>query len=103
MWKGWTTAENADAYASYLKDELFPRLQRHLSGYRGYHVLRRAQSPEVEFVTLVWFESLAAVQSFAGEETYDFPMISDKALRLLSRYQDRCDHYELSSFWAPAG
>lgn len=101
MWKGWTTAENADAYASYLKDELFPRMQKVLSGYRGYHVLRQAQSREVEFVTLVWFESLAAVESFAGEEFCDFPMISDKALRLLSRYHDRCDHYELSSFHAP--
>ena len=96
MPKGWTTAENADAYASYLKDELFPRLQRQLTGYRGYHVLRQAQSHEVEFITLVWFESLAAVRSFTGEETYDFPMFSDKDLRLLSRYQDRCDHYELS-------
>jgi hypothetical protein len=101
MWKGWTTVENADAYASYLKDELFPRLQRQLIGYRGYHVLRQAQSREVEFVTLVWFESLAAVRSFAGAETYDFPIFSDKALRLLSRDQDRCDHYELSSFRAP--
>jgi hypothetical protein len=43
---------------------------------------------------------VAAVRSFAGE-TYDMPMIFDKALRLLSRYQDRCDHYELSSFLAP--
>jgi hypothetical protein len=96
MWKGWTTGENADAYASYLERELFPRMQRHLSGYRGYHVLRQAQSREVEFVTLVWFESLAAVRSFAGE-TYKVPLISNKALRLLSRYQDRCDHYELAA------
>ena len=101
IFKGWTTAENADAYTSYLEDELLPRQQRSLIGFRGYHVLRQAQSHEVEFVLLTWFESLAALRSFAGEETYDFPMISDKALRLLSRYQDRCDHYELSSFRAP--
>ncbi|MGA8659363.1 MAG: hypothetical protein WB586_24825 [Chthoniobacterales bacterium] len=100
MWKGWTTDENADRYASYLEDELFPRLQRELHGYRGYHVLRLGQSHEVEFVTMVWFESLAAVRSFAGE-TYEVPVISDKAQRLLSRYEDRCDHYELSSFQAP--
>jgi heme-degrading monooxygenase HmoA len=97
LFKGWTTVENADAYASYLRNELFPRLERELTGYRGYHVLRLSRADQVEFVTLVWFESLAAVQSFAGE-TYEVPVISDAAKRLLSRYQDRCDHYELSSF-----
>ena len=102
MWKGWTTNENADAYASYLENELFPCLQRELSqqGYRGYHVLRLARSHEVEFLTLVWFESLAAVRSFAGE-TCDVPVISAKAQRLLSRKLDRCDHYGLSSFRVP--
>lgn len=98
MWKGCTTNENADAYASYLADDLFPLLERELSqqGYRGYHVLRFQRSDEVEFVTLVWFESLAAVRSFAGEN-HDLPVISYKASSLLSHYQDRCCHYELSS------
>ena len=35
-WRGWTTPDNADAYESYLRDDLFPRLARELSqhGYR---------------------------------------------------------------------
>ncbi len=81
---------------------MFPRLREQLTerGYLGYHVLRLERGHEVEFVTMVWFESLQAVQSFAGEN-YEAPVISEKARRLLSRYQDRCDHYELSSFQLP--
>jgi hypothetical protein len=104
MWRGWTQRENADAYEVYLKDELFPRLNRELRdyGYRGFHVLRLAREDEVEFVTLVWFDSRDAVRSFAGEN-YELPVISPKAQSLLSRHSDHCDHYDLSGFEWPAG
>ncbi|HUE24189.1 MAG TPA: hypothetical protein VMQ86_21085 [Bryobacteraceae bacterium] len=99
MWRGWTEKQNADAYDAYLNEELFPRLYRELraSGYRGFHVLRLARGDEVEFVTLVWFESREAVRSFAGAN-YETPVISPEARHLLSRYSDRCEHYDLSGF-----
>jgi hypothetical protein len=102
MWRGWTAVADADEYDTYLKHELFPRVQRQLSdhGYRGYHVLRLQRPQEVEFVTMVWFESMQDVESFAGKD-YEVPVISEKARRLLSRFQDRCDHYELSSSTFP--
>ncbi len=97
MWHGWTKKGNAAAYESYLKDDLFPRLRRELTphGYRGYHLLRLDRADEVEFVTMVWFESLEAVSSFAGEN-YEVPVISEKAGALLSRYAARCEHYVLA-------
>jgi heme-degrading monooxygenase HmoA len=97
MWHGWTSAANADAYDTYLKSELFPRLERELTqhGYRGFQVLRLSKGSEVEFVTLVWFESLSSVRSFAGEN-YENPVITGKARSLLSRYAERVEHYELS-------
>lgn len=96
MWRGWTKVPQADAYESYLRKELFPRLRRELAahGYRGFHLLRLARDGEVEFVTLVWFASLDAVRSFAGER-YELPVISDEAHALLSRYANRCEHYEV--------
>lgn len=96
MWHGWTSLANADGYEHYLRDELFPRLERELKahGYRGFHILRLDGPDETEFVTMVWFESLAAVRSFAGED-YDVPVISPKAAALLAHYDKRCRHYEL--------
>ena len=97
VWHGWTAAANADAYDSYLKSELFPRLERELTqhGYLGFQVLHLVKDSEVEFVTLVWFESLQAVRSFAGEH-YERPVISAKAQALLSRNAERVEHYEVS-------
>jgi hypothetical protein len=102
MWYGWTLASQADAYDNYLKADLFPRLRRELGdrGYRGFHVLRLKQRTEVEFVTLAWFDSIDAVRSFAGED-YEIPVISDKAQTLLSHYDKRVKHFELSaSSWS---
>lgn len=103
MWHGWTAAANADGYENYLKSELFPRLKRELTqhGYVGFQVLRLAEGREVKFVTQIWFESLAAVRSFAGED-YEKPVISAKAQALLSRYAERVEHYEVSGFRWPA-
>ena len=103
MWRGWTQRQNADAYDSYLKVELFPRLNQELKdcGYKGFHVVRLDRDDEVEFVTLVWFDSRDSVRSFAGE-SYELPVISAKARGLLSRHSDHCDHYEGSGVeWPP--
>jgi len=98
IWRGWTTPENSEAYDHYLKAELFPQVERELSsrGFRGFHLLRRAGTAETEFVTMLWFDSLAAVQSFAGTD-YEVPVISQKAHSLLSRFAERAEHFELSS------
>ena len=96
LWRGWTANHNADAYETYLRDELFPTLRRELTahGYRGHHVLRLQRDDETEFVTMVWFTSIDAVRSFAGD-SFELPVISDKASKLLSRHAERCDHYDL--------
>lgn len=103
IWHGWTTLQNADAYDSYLQKELFPKVQRELGsrGYLGFHLLRLKSVAEVEFVTMLWFNSLEPVKAFAGGN-YSVPVISDKAKSLLSRFADRVEHYELSGSSFPA-
>jgi len=91
MWRGWTAAENADAYERFLLEELFPAMQ-HIAGFRGAEVLRRDDGDEVAFVTLTRFESLDAVRAFAGDE-YEVPVLEPPALALLSRYDERAEHY----------
>jgi hypothetical protein len=97
MWHGWTTLEKARGYECYLKDELFPRVERELRGrgYRGFHLLTMQQGLEVEFVTMLWFDSIDDVKSFAGS-SYTTPVISDKARSLLARYAEHADHFDLS-------
>ena len=95
IWHGWTTPANADAYEALLKSEIFVGIQdREIAGYRGIHLLRRDLSDEVEFVTIMWFDSLEAVRTFAGED-YEVAVVPPKARALLSRFDERSQHYEV--------
>jgi antibiotic biosynthesis monooxygenase (ABM) superfamily enzyme len=95
IWHGWTAPENADAYEALLKSEIFTGIQnRHIQGYRGIHLFRREVGGEVEFVTLMWFDSLDAVRSFAGED-YQAAVVPPKARELLSHFDERSQHYEV--------
>jgi heme-degrading monooxygenase HmoA len=95
IWHGWTKLENADTYESLLKKEIFPAIaSKKISGYRGIHLLRRKLSNEVEFVTIMQFDSLEAVKQFAGED-YEKSYVPDKARKVLSRHDDRSQHYEM--------
>ena len=95
IWHGWTTPANADAYESLLKTEIFHGIRdRQIAGYRGIHLLRRDLENEVEFVTIMWFDSTEAVRTFAGED-YEAAVVPPKARALLSRFDARSQHYEV--------
>jgi heme-degrading monooxygenase HmoA len=95
VWYGWTSRENADAYEALLRTEIFRSIaSRSIPGYRGIHLLRRDLKTEVEFVTIMWFESLDAVKVFAGED-YETAVVPPKARQLLSRFDSRSAHYQV--------
>ena len=84
IWHGWTTAANADAYESLLKSEIFIGIQnRQIAGYRGIQLFRRSLNEEVEFVTVMWFDTLDSVRAFAGED-YEVAVVPPRARLLLS-------------------
>jgi antibiotic biosynthesis monooxygenase (ABM) superfamily enzyme len=96
LWRGWTTAENADPYERFLLGKLFPSM-RGISGFRGADILRRLERDEVAFITLTRFESLAAIKAFAGED-YETPVLEPQALALLLRYERRAFHFDTAVF-----
>ena len=95
IWHGWTTIENANVYENLLKTEIFPTIaSKKASGYRGIQLLRRQLSNEVEFITIMQFDSLEAVKRFAGKD-YEKSYVPDKARSVLSRHDERSQHYEI--------
>jgi antibiotic biosynthesis monooxygenase (ABM) superfamily enzyme len=95
IWHGWTTPENADAYESLLRHEIFLGIQdRRIDGFRGIQLLRRSLETEVEFVTIMEFDSLEAIRAFAGED-YEVAVVPPQAQALLSRFDGRSRHYEI--------
>jgi hypothetical protein len=49
---------------------------------------------EVEFVTIMWFDSLDAVRAFAGDD-YEVAVVPEKARAVLSHFDERSQHYEV--------
>src|SRR5215218_9322846 len=69
IWRGWTTPANADAYQRIVCQEVLPGIAaRNLEGYHGAYLLRHDLDGEVEFATILLFDSLEQVRAFAGED-----------------------------------
>ena len=95
IWHGWTTPQNADAYETLLRTEIFPGIAaKGVAGYRGIELLRRPLGNEVEFVTIMRFDSWEAVKAFAGED-HEAAYVPAKARAVLARFDDRSQHYEI--------
>ena len=96
IWHGWTTRENADHYESLLKQEIFSGIaEKKVSGYKGIQLFRRPlNNDEVEFVTIMQFDSWDAVKEFAGED-YERAYVPAAAQEVLARFDERSQHYEI--------
>jgi hypothetical protein len=95
IWHGWTSPDNADTYEALLKEEIFVGIEnRRIAGFHGIQLLRRDVGAEVEFVTIMQFDSLATVREFAGDD-YEVAVVPPKARAVLAHFDDRSQHYEL--------
>ena len=92
-WRGWTRIESADAYEELLKSKVLPGLKK-IEGYRGGYILRSDETEEAEFVVVNFFDSVAAVERFAGPN-YAVPVFEPEAKALLSRVEPIAKHYEV--------
>ena len=67
---------------------------KNIDGYKGIELLKRINNGEAEFITIMYFESLDAVKHFAGEN-YEVAVVPENARRLLLRYDNTSQHYEI--------
>ena len=96
IWHGYTTEENAEAYEQLLKTKIFPYIAgKNVPGYRQIQLLRRSLQEEVEFITVMWFDSLQDVIQFAGED-YETAVVLPEADALLKRHDAKSQHYDLA-------
>jgi antibiotic biosynthesis monooxygenase (ABM) superfamily enzyme len=95
IWHGWTKRADAREYEEMLRDEIFPSIAaRRIDGYRGAELFIHEDDHEVEFVTLLRFDSMDAVKEFAGADESK-PVIYPKAEALLTRMDERSRHYRI--------
>ncbi len=95
LWRGWTTPANAPAYEAIVRGEVIPGIEeRSIPGFRHIDLMRRDVGDEVEFQTLMWFDSLDAIIAFVGED-YAVSHVPAAARAVLSRFDERAAHFEI--------
>ena len=71
IWYGWTTRENAEKYEKLLREEVLLEIAqaaRFPVTKAPNCSCREAENDEMEFITLLRFETIDAVKTFAGKE-----------------------------------
>ncbi|TFH04468.1 MAG: antibiotic biosynthesis monooxygenase [Candidatus Thorarchaeota archaeon] len=97
FWRGWTTFDNADIYENMLKEEIFKSIEdKNLAGYDKIQLFRHESKDEVEFMTVMYFNTLDGIRQFAGED-YTLAVVPQKARDVLSRFDERVRIFEVKA------
>ena len=95
VWRGWTTQANADAYQCVVRGEVIPAIEaRRIPGFQHIDLMKRDLGDEVEFQTLMWFDSLDSIKAFMGED-YSVSHVPLEARAVLNSFDDRAAHFEV--------
>lgn len=95
VWHGWADPANADLYQEILTTLVISDIEsKNLVGLRKMEVLRFDHDDEVEFVTMMTFDSLEQVVQLQGDD-YRKCYVPDAAKAVLSRWQDEATHFSL--------
>ncbi len=95
LWRGWTTTDTADAYEAVVRGAVIPGIEaRQIAVFPHIDLMRRSIDDEVEFQTLMWFDDLAAIIAFVGDD-YEQSHVPEQARAVLKRFDDRAAHFEV--------
>ena len=95
VWHGWTSPEKADAYETLVRQEVFPGIAAEAKpGFLGAELLCLPGHDEVEFMTIMSFDTIDSIKQLTGEDTKR-AYVPDKARALLSRWDEHARHLEL--------
>ena len=95
LWRGWTTPDNADDYERIVHDEVIPGIEaRKVEGFMQIDLMKRELGDEVEFQTLMWFDSIDAIKAFVGAD-YRVSHVPEVARSVLKRFDSHAAHYEV--------
>lgn len=93
VWRSRAAASRAHLYPRHLTDVVLPKL-RVLPGFLGAYLMQRADDDEVEFVVQTLWDSMQAIERFAGSEP-DVAVIEPEAREVLVAFETTVNHYEV--------
>jgi heme-degrading monooxygenase HmoA/uncharacterized damage-inducible protein DinB len=99
-WDGLTQAEQADAYADYIRRTGFRDLVA-TSGNRGVYVLRRREGGETRFRVLSLWDGAEAIRRFAGDDP-ERARYYPEDRHFLKALEPNVEHFEVVAQGGPA-
>ena len=93
FWSARTTTVWFPEYLRHFNQNVLPRL-REVDGYIEARVLSQSDGVVVQFIVETLWNSLEAVDSFAGPDR-EQAVVADEALHLLTSYDHRVQHYQV--------
>jgi hypothetical protein len=95
LWRGWAAPENADEYERIVRSHVIPDIEaRNIPGFSHVDLMKRDLDGEIEFQTLMWFDSLDAIKAFMGED-FSVSHVPLEARAVLNSFDDRAAHFEV--------
>ena len=92
-WRGTAARSNAKAYPKHFHDNVIPEL-RSIAGFVGAQLSCRECDDKVEFLVLTRWQSLDAVDAFAGPDI-DKAVVEPDAVAALVEFDTTVWHYEV--------
>jgi hypothetical protein len=92
-WKGIAKRESADRYVDHLKRDTFPQLAS-LPGFVRASILRRAVPEGIEFQVVTLWESLSAIEAFAGRDI-EVAVVPVAVQAMMVHFDESVAHYEV--------
>jgi len=92
-WRGLAKPLHADDYVQHLRSETFPELSK-IPGFISASILRRNVQRGVEFLVVTNWESLRAIEQFAGRDS-EIAVVPEKVQNMMLDYDHRTRHYEV--------
>lgn len=94
MWHGRVATEKAARYRDFLNARAIPDY-RSVPGNISVHILERPDGPVTHFVTLTFWDSIAAIRGFAGDAV-DVAKYYPEDQEFLLEYEPTVVHYEVA-------
>ncbi len=83
----------ADEYVQHLRSETFPELSK-LPGFITASILRRNTQQGIEFLIVTTWESIGAIEQFAGRDS-EVAVVPERVRKMMLEYDRRARHYEV--------
>jgi heme-degrading monooxygenase HmoA len=93
MWHGRVPTEKAARYREFLKQRAIPDY-RSVKGNLSVHLLEREAGPITHFVTLTFWQDIAAIRGFAGQDV-DVAKYYPEDQEYLLEFEPTVQHYNV--------